>query len=226
MFKEKNSAACSTPATLCRAVSHTRSLCAINSFLLPVLTVPPVRQTPQTIHRSQGDEGIRVQEGTLWNTVKQPPFTNTCYRKSGPFSILLPTIPYQVVQHPWTVDPHLWDFGSAAPSDVKRHYTCLVFMTVEPFIYVPVFGFLCLRYEQYSLLVLPFPNDTSIDWHLMLHSPRRTDEMSEAVKGRDIFISNSSRDIGNGWRIHQLSQTAGFSWCSRDFYYSLIDSVQ
>lgn len=107
MFKEKNSAAPPTPATLCRAVSQTRSLSAINSFLLPVLTVPPVRQAPQTIRSSQGTKGVRVREDILWNTVKQPPFTNTYYRKSGPFSILLPTIPYQVVLHPWTADTPL-----------------------------------------------------------------------------------------------------------------------
>lgn len=50
--------------------------------------------------------------------------------------------------------------------------------------------------------------------------------MFEAVKVRDIFIFNNSQDIGNGWHIHQLSQTAEFSWCSMEFYYSLTDSVQ
>lgn len=54
-----------TPAMLCRAVSQTRSLCAINSFLLSALTVCSVRQTPETIHSSQGTEGVRVHEGIL-----------------------------------------------------------------------------------------------------------------------------------------------------------------
>lgn len=98
----------------------------------------------QTICSSQESKGVRMQEGILRNTAKQHnPFTNTNYRKSGSFSILLPAILYQVVLHPWTVDSHqrFWKCWSLQCQEALQ---MLGFMTVEPFIYVPMFGFVCV----------------------------------------------------------------------------------
>lgn len=182
-----------------------------------------VRQTRWTICSLQGTRGLRVQEGVLQSMVKQPTFANTYYRKSGPFQSC-----YQ--------QSHTKCCAASLNGWSEIYEVLLLLMQVlglyEPFIYVPMFKFVCLTqiwtFQPINPPCCPLSpqDDVCIDWHLMIHSPRRTDAMSEAVKGRAIFISNSSQDIGNGWHIHQLSQTAEFSWCSMEFYYSLIDSAQ